>query len=83
MKRGKIMWGIYEIEETITKWATEGGITDLRLVTYEYEKGVLYIYTVRPDYMIGADGSLIDKYSQIFKKNIRNFKKVEIEGIYY
>lgn len=76
------MWGIYEIEETITKWAIEAGINDLRLVTYDYDydKGVLYIYTTRPNCMIGPCGRLIDKYSQIFKENIRDFKMVGVES---
>ena len=75
------MWSTWDIERTIKEWVMEAGIPDLRLVTYRYNHGVLDIYTTKPGYMIGLRGALINKYSEIFKKNVRNFKIVEMHEV--
>ena len=73
---------MYKIQKILKKWKKESGA--MRVIQYTYKNGLLTIYTSQPGWLIGKKGELANKYKQIFKKEIPDFKDLTfIETEYY
>lgn len=73
---------MYKIQKILKKWKKESGV--MRVIQYTYKNGLLTIYTSQPGWLIGKKGELANKYIQIFKKEIPDFKDLTfIETEYY
>lgn len=72
------------INKILKNWKQEAKAT--RVIQYEYNEpeGVLYLYTSRPGYLIGKGDILLNKYTDILKNSLPNFKKIHfIKTNYY
>lgn len=65
------------IQEILKDWKEESGIN--RVVQYQYRSGVLTIYTSQPGWFIGVGGKLVDKYKNILKRDVPDFKELKFE----
>ncbi|MEY8352547.1 hypothetical protein AALB39_04230 [Lachnospiraceae bacterium 54-53] len=71
-----------KIKKILKAWKKESG-TD-RVIQFRYRGGILKIYTSQPGWLIGRSGVLHDKYEQLLKGEIYDFKAIEfIETDYY
>lgn len=64
-----------KIQEIIRQWKQECGIT--HTILFRYSCNVLKICTDKPGIMVGFHGSMVYKYTEIFKGYDKNFEKIE------
>lgn len=72
-----------KIEDILKQWKLECKLK--RPIYYWYNRitGELTICSSEVGLLIGVYGSLVDKYKQILKESIRNFKEVRFQEINY
>lgn len=70
------------IRKFLKDWKEEVGVT--RVIQYRYRNGMLTIYTSQPGLLIGKAGVIVDKYREILKQEIFDFKELEfVQTEYY
>lgn len=70
------------IQKILKSWKNESGAT--RVIQFRYRNGILEIFTSQPGWLIGKAGVLVDKYTEILKKELHDFKELKfIETGYY
>lgn len=74
-KKGENRVCPYYFEDPICKilgrWKKEASVEDALLITYDYDKKKLIIYTTRPGYLIGRGGERIKRYSELLRNELR------------
>lgn len=70
-----------EIQRIIREWKKESKTT--RVIQFQYKRGILTIYTSQPGWLIGRRGVLVDKYFEIFKKELLDLKELKFEETDY
>lgn len=72
----------------LRKWKKDAKV--IGLIQFDYDqyknKGLLTIYTTKPEKFIGESGKLLDKYKDILQRRIWDFKEVKfvkVDCIYY
>ena len=70
------------IQKILKSWKNESGAT--RVIQFKYRNGILEIFTSQPGWLIGKAGVLVDKYTEILKRELHDFKELKfIETSYY
>lgn len=71
-----------KIQKILNAWKKESGVN--RVLQFKYGNGVLEIFTSQPGWLIGKGGVIVDKYIEIFKKELYDFQKLKfVETSYY
>lgn len=65
---------IYKI---LQQWKEEAKLPHNIIIQYRYRNRILSIYTSHPGLLIGRQGILVDKYTEIFKEHIYDFNELE------
>lgn len=70
------------IWEILKQWKKESKST--KVIQYRYRDGILEIYTSQPGWLIGKAGVLVDKYREILKAEMYDFKELKfVETAYH
>ena len=83
-KKGKDNYCPYyyvdEIYEILSSWKSEAKVDDPLLISYDYKKKKLIIYTTKPGYLIGLHGKIIKKYSETLNEKLRS-RFTDVSGV--
>lgn len=70
------------IQKILKEWKKESRVN--RVLQFKYRNGVLEIFTSQPGFLIGKGGVIVDKYKEIFKKELYDFQELKfVETSYY
>lgn len=70
------------IQKILKSWKKESGAT--RVIQFRYRNGILEIFTSQLGWLIGKAGIIVDKYTEILKSELYDFKELKfIETDYY
>lgn len=71
-----------KIQKILKDWKAESGAD--RVIQFKYRDGILTIYSSQPGLLIGRSGVIVNKYRQIFAKELYDFKELKfVETDYY
>lgn len=75
----------HKIKKIIEKWLEEAHVNQPVMFKVDNQSLIIYICTNKAGYMIGCAGILVDKYTNIFKKQINeniSIKLIDSEIVY-
>ena len=59
---------MYKFDKVISLWKMEARLSEPVMYDVNYDTWEILIYTTRPGWLIGKEGCLVNKYTEVMKK---------------